>query len=56
LEATDPVLPQYLAALSKFETEPLLERTFMELLKDEKPGVTRVPFRSQPSRPASRKE
>ena len=56
LEATDPVLPQNLAALSKFETEPLLERTFMELLKDEKPGVTRVPFRSQPSRPASRKE
>jgi len=45
LEATDPILPQYLAALSEFETGPFLERTFIDLLKDEKAGVTRIPFR-----------
>ncbi len=45
LEATDPILSQYLEALGQFEAGPVLERTFAELLRDEKAGVTRVPFR-----------
>jgi len=46
LEATDPILPQYVTALRQFESGPSLERTFAELLKDEKAGLTRVPFRA----------
>jgi membrane protein len=43
--ATDPLLPQYLAALGRFENGPLLELSFAELLKDEKSGLTNIPFR-----------
>ncbi len=43
--ATDPLLPQYVEALGRFESGPLLELSFAELLRDEKSGVTHIPFR-----------
>jgi membrane protein len=45
LQATDPLLQQYLQSLAQFETGPLLQKTFAELLSDEKSGVTNFPYR-----------
>ncbi len=45
LEATDPLLPEYVEAMGRFESGPLLQQTFAELLKDEKSGYTNIPFR-----------
>jgi membrane protein len=45
LEATDPILPQYVAALGRFESGPLLERTFADMLENEKAGATGAPLR-----------
>jgi len=44
LEATDPILPQYVEALGQFEAGPALERTFAEMLKDEKAGAAAMPL------------
>ncbi len=46
LQASDPLLPQYIEALGRIESGDILQQTFAELLKEEKSGLTNVPYRA----------